>query len=282
MTVREYAEGIALMIGGTVTVKEINKPNGIVKYGITKLTDERITPVCYVDNLFNDGVGVIEAASKIKEFLDTKAPTFEIEVGNVTDFEETKSRLRARLYHQTTLAEVYRHATDYGFDDLIIIPYIQFNPEASIKVTSDLLSSWGVSADKVIDIAIENTKADVVYKNMNEILVEIMGEEALSLMPENSALLTVVTNKSKMFGAISIIYLLDTFKEKFPNGFIIIPSSVHEVIVANIKDDVSDMVRSVNASALNPEDVLSDHVYFFKGVGEDVDEYMEILKAINI
>lgn len=282
MTVRKYAEEIASMIGDTVTVKEINKPNGIVKYGITKLSDERITPVCYVDDLFNDGVSVIEAASRIKEFLNTKAPTLEIEVGNVTDFEEIKSRLRARLYHQTTRAEVYRYATDYGFDDLIIIPYIQISPEASIKVTSDLLSSWGVSADKVIDIAIENTKADVVYKSMQEILVEMMGEEALSLTPENSASLTVVTNKSKMFGAISVIYLLDAFKEKFPKGFTVVPSSVHEIIVTSIKDDISDMVRSVNASAVNPVDVLSDHVYFFKGMGEDVDEYMEILKAINM
>ena len=55
-------------------------------------------------------------------------------------------------------------------------------------------------------------------------------------------------------------------EERFPNGFVCLPSSVHEWII--ISKDLStdtmgllDMVKTINANEVLPEDQLADDVF---------------------
>ena len=52
--------------------------------------------------------------------------------------------------------------------------------------------------------------------------------------------------------------------ELFPNGYVVLPSSVHEVIVRELDmdpDELSKLVQTVNAEQVDPEEQLSNHAY---------------------
>lgn len=73
-----------------------------------------------------------------------------------------------------------------------------------------------------------------------------------------------------MFGATTVFYpgVLKELAEKHGTSLFLLPSSIHEFIV--LEDDgiydakeLKDMVQEVNSSAVLPEDVLSDNVYYY-------------------
>jgi len=63
--------------------------------------------------------------------------------------------------------------------------------------------------------------------------------------------------------AISLVIIA----EMFNTDIYILPSSIHEVIVVSsiIKsaEDLALMVKDINRTELKPEEILSDHVYFY-------------------
>lgn len=68
-------------------------------------------------------------------------------------------------------------------------------------------------------------------------------------------------------GAVAIIKAEEELKKAFPNGYIVIPSSIHEMLVmpcdAIEEDKMNDLVGDVNEHALSPEERLSNNVYKF-------------------
>ncbi len=83
--------------------------------------------------------------------------------------------------------------------------------------------------------------------------------------------LLVLTNKRKCFGASCILYrgLLEKFSERLGQGFYILPSSIHEVILlpenyVKHPDRLMKMVSEVNETQLALEDVLTDSVYYYE------------------
>ena len=76
----------------------------------------------------------------------------------------------------------------------------------------------------------------------------------------------VVTNKKRRYGAASVLKAKDELNRMFPEGYIVLPSSVHEVIVVKNDDNIkayTEMVKMVNSDVVAPEEVLSDKVYKF-------------------
>ena len=80
----------------------------------------------------------------------------------------------------------------------------------------------------------------------------------------------VLTNQNKLNGASCILYehLLELFADRLGADLYILPSSVHEVILIPATSDtsfaeLSRMVKEVNETQVSPEEILSDHVYYF-------------------
>ena len=228
----------------------------------------------------NTEITVEEAVEKVKAIMDEVKdnPINNIDVNAIGEFEKIKTQLRARLYNNRTKAEVYRPAAEYGFDDLIIVPYIELNVAKegmySVKVTERMLALWNVSKETVINTAINNTReAGYEFKSMFEVLMEMMcvpkeDRVAMATMMGGDNGMYVMSNKSRAYGAISVALFADMLKEKFPEGYIVIPSSVHEVIiipkdVSTTTKDLNSMVNEVNGTEVSPEERLGDKVYIF-------------------
>ena len=83
--------------------------------------------------------------------------------------------------------------------------------------------------------------------------------------------LYTLTNALEWNGASALLYpdVLETYANQYDCDWLIIPSSVHEVLlrpycseaeIENARSAISD----VNASLLSPDEVLSDHPYLYR------------------
>ena len=87
----------------------------------------------------------------------------------------------------------------------------------------------------------------------------------------------VHTNESGYLGAAVILYsdVLKKEYERLGENFYIIPSSIHEIIVVPEsfgmnRIEMENMLRSINASDVREEEILSDYVYYYMGKEERI------------
>ena len=80
----------------------------------------------------------------------------------------------------------------------------------------------------------------------------------------------VLSNKTKIHGAACILYenVVKDFADYLNRDIFILPSSVHEVILvpsqgAQKAQNLVEMVREVNETQVEEEEILSDSVYYF-------------------
>ena len=80
----------------------------------------------------------------------------------------------------------------------------------------------------------------------------------------------ILTNRRKRFGAAEILdkKTLRMIADRVGDGFIVLPSSLHETIVLPPKAEseyerLADMVREVNDTQVDVEERLSYHVYAY-------------------
>jgi hypothetical protein len=101
--------------------------------------------------------------------------------------------------------------------------------------------------------------------NGNREMAELMLS---SMIPPENENLYVLTNSVKTNGATALLddKIMDTIREQVGDNFYILPSSVHECLILVADDRVDPaaleaMVQKVNATEVNPQDRLSNHVY---------------------
>lgn len=128
----------------------------------------------------------------------------------------------------------------------------------------------------LLDYAQENTEKNLGFRygTMSEIVNSIfppvsMKEEFLELLTDDVPPIYIATNANNLYGSCCILYenALDIFAEMIGKNFYILPSSLHEVLL--IPDDDADaavltaMVQDVNVTSLSPDEILSNHVYYY-------------------
>lgn len=80
----------------------------------------------------------------------------------------------------------------------------------------------------------------------------------------------VLTNQLKFFGASVLLYrdILKKCSDLFKDDFYLIPSSIHEVIalpkeLVSSRENLNALIQEVNREHVAPEEILSDHFYFY-------------------
>ena len=273
MTKREYAEAIVENLNARseehqYKVTEVEKANGVIKTGIL-LTDNKIAPTVYVDGFYNEGKEVSEVATQIETIISINRVD-SLNTKDFSDYEKMKGNLRARLYNKRTKAEVFRSAKARGYDDLIIVPYAtvpEMPGNAAFKITKAILEEWGVTQSEVIDTALANSKKEILITDMKSMFIDMGMPEEQAEMMAGDAPMTIITNTTKTNGAISLMFTRNYLRRKFPNGYVVLPSSIHEVLVVPREmaeeNYMTSMVQEVNSTEVNPEEQLSDKAYVF-------------------
>lgn len=151
----------------------------------------------------------------------------------------------------------------------------------SVKITQGLLDNLKIDIEHLWETAEKNTEKELIHQTLSDVLREIlltkepdMDEELLnSIIPETDYEMYVVSNKSKTRGAAAIIcenYLNDLCNKLEIDKLIILPSSIHEIIVIPVtdhmphdNDELRKMVQEVNSTQVPAEEILSNNAYIY-------------------
>ena len=310
MTYQKFEETIVDSIndrlpkGHSLTLKPVNKNNGVVLHGLVINNGHcNISPTIYLDYYYDEykkGQSVDFLASQIISQYQRFALEDDFDISFFTDYEKCKKNISYKLINYEKNKELLKDVPHIVYLDLAIVFYclisnidsrlkaINESDTSSILIRNSHMEHWGVTVNDLFEVASVNTpkllKSEI--RNLADIVKELMEESALSpQLEEDENLLEdsrqypmyVLTNKIKLFGACCILYknLLGEFANKLESDLYIIPSSIHEVLLVpkTIECDseyLTDLIRQVNSTELDTQEVLSDHVYYYSRVDDAI------------
>lgn len=156
----------------------------------------------------------------------------------------------------------------------------------TIRVTPSLLEQIGCSEEQLHERAMENLRTKFACKatHMADLLMEMMGivdeeekELFMSDMCPADNVMYVLRNSDMAQASYAMLDtdLLDELATKLEDDLIILPSSIHEVIVVPRmdNDDVSafsGMVSDINGSEVHEDDRLSYSIYTYNRETKEV------------
>lgn len=258
-----FAEGVAKDIRNFLPAKyenaefqvmQMNKNNGVQMVGVqVRLQEENVCPVVYVEPFFNE----IRLGEPVEKVMNEIARCME-EAGNVPflhsginpmDYDSVKEHLAVMLVNTQANKRMLQEMPHENMEDLSAICYVDFPVEsndgkATMKVKNEHLKMWNVDAKEMFQQARANTQPvnTPILQSMDEMLLSIFNEEghATNLLDENvdfglrsHDMLYALTNVEKQYGASMITQpeVLNKLEQLFPEGFYVLPSSVHEVLI---------------------------------------------------
>lgn len=180
--------------------------------------------------------------------------------------EGLKSMVVARLEHIDYVRKDEFHLPIAG--DLAIVFKIKKGMTAYGRLTHDIytrLFGQNDIAETFIKILRNTAKEEpVMMKGLHGVVLEMFGIEE----DDDTDKIVVVSNEDMMFGAIAILYegVVEKLCDRLgTHKLIMIPSSIHEVIVMPYSDEaaegINSMIREINMTHVDECDRLSDHAY---------------------
>lgn len=228
------------------------------------------------------------------------------------DFEDVKGAVFFKVINKLMNHALLEKMPHVDFADLSVIFYFRLNDaseeEMSVMISYDDIKRWDISEKTLFDVATENmvNKKTVKLITLEEALFqmteELKAEEALSedsesdkslyggrsspdcatngtegVSPLKADKIYLLTCHDQLYGAACLFYpgLLKSIAAGFRSDFLIIPSSVHEVLVVSDSqgltlEDLRDMVCTVNEREVMPQEVLSYHIYRYNREGDNI------------
>ena len=269
-----------------VKLNDVMKNNGVVLRGITLMQDDsNISPTIYL-NPYYDAYenGDTTLGTVIDEVIDTYERNMinrSIDMKFFLNYETVRSRIIFKLINTEKNRELLRDVPYIPFHDLSIVFQCLVSEErfgnASILIHNVHLQLWKVNARELYECALKNTPLLQGYElaDMNTVLEEMkelggIDDEEIEDMQQEVPMY-VLSNKSRINGASCILYkdILKDFAMVVDKDLYVLPSSIHEVILlpsdgTQESEQLKEMVREINQSQVEKEEVLSDSVYYYR------------------
>ncbi len=275
--------------GASIELKQVVKNNDNVLTGISiTKPGQNICPNIYLDRAYkkyaDEDVPMEEILEElVKVRMEHEKEDFDPEI--FSDWSRAKNMVTKKLLNKEKNAEYLANKPYSEFCDLAAVYVIslpQFDGAdggmASVTVTNELLRNYGITVEELETAAKENmAKTPPVLKTMRDTLLEMMGDVPDFLLPpeEETPQMLVLTNERKCNGA-SVILDETTMKnisERLGGDYMILPSSIHELILLPGDQDTEilvNMVNEVNETQVAPEEVLSGHVYKYDAAQQKI------------
>ncbi len=266
----------------TVKTARVIKNNGKELTSLNIMEKDRnISPTIYLEYHYKDYVNGKTAEKCIAEMIEVyekyKLP-FDIHTEFIESFEAAKDRTGVRVINYDMNRAYLEDKPFYRYGDLAVVFHVRYESfkfgKGFTVITNKILKEWGVSANKLLNSALDNLKKDGELQIVN---MFVFTDEAGNLhlgkeeLPEQiGAGMYVLSTAEGVNGAAGILRtdLLQKFAERAEKDFYIIPSSIHEIILVPDFDRINlselrEMVLSVNTHQVAREEVLSNNIYFF-------------------
>lgn len=274
----------------SITIQSIPRNNHIQVDGLTILESGfNITPTIYIQEYYeklDQGQSFEAVFGQILDTYHTYRPMENIDPSFFSDFSNIQSHIVFKLIHYQRNLALLEQIPYIPFLDLAIVFYclipIGSAGNATILIKNSHLKLWNIDKQKLYLLAKQNTpflmeeSCEPLSRLLSGFLpadhdgsIDISGisKKEGSASPIS---MYVLTNQQRFLGAACLLYdeLLFDLSKKLNSDFYIIPSSIHEVILIPaspdmVPEDFTKMICEVNDTQLEPEDILSDHVYYY-------------------
>ena len=277
--------------GVKVSVKQVTKNNGVMLHSVTvSRRGTNISPNIYLDGLYaayEQGETFHRVMGEVRRIYEESKVETSIDMGFFLDYEKMKEKVVYKVIGYERNKELLSKIPHILFLDMALVFYCHAPQKelgcATILIYNSHLKMWGISKEHLYWDARKNAQSILPAKilSMEEImkavflsgLIQEDQEEEMEGNEERqkeSSRMYVLGNERKLFGAAAMFYdgVLEEFSDKIKKSFFILPSSVHEVILlpddgTRKAEDLWEMVCEINATQVEPEEVLTNAVYYF-------------------
>lgn len=291
MNFKEFTESIVELLEQktentcTVKVTEVIKNNDVHLTGVIIMREsDNICPMIYLEGAYQrypEGASLEEIAEEIMTVYEKHTHNTNMNMGFFSDFSQVEDGIRYKLINYDKNEELLKDVPHFRWHDLAVVFYYAMKEavfgKASILLYNDHLDMWGKTAEEIYCAAQCNMK-----QKMPEILVpmqELIEEMAGIKMEKTAFSLYVLTNREKLFGASAMLYSekMKELADRLESDLLILPSSLHEVLL--LPDDreqgydfYRQMVHEVNATQVDPEEILSFNLYRYDRQKAEIEE----------
>lgn len=262
----------------------VMKFNDQEHHGLTfKRGESEAAPTIYLDEAFErfkEGENINVLAMEIRgAYVDTIGMPQPQKVD--FDFDKIRDKLTVRLLEIRRNRE-YLSQTPYMTvgHGLAMVCDIKMNDGRDgswrATVTQSMLESQGYDKQELFVAAMDNARLidPPILVDMNQALFTRDAENLMlrenPIEASENAKMYVLSNESGMLGSAALFYpeAKEHIAAVIDDGYSVIPSSVHEVLIipdsAGINaDELSRMVKEANQSVVEAKDVLSDNVLHY-------------------
>lgn len=269
-----------------IQVTEVVKNNNIHLTGvvITK-RPANVSPTIYLNQYYQkyqEEGNFQQTVGEMMALYEQQAKELQLDMSFFTDFTQVKERLYHKLVHYEKNKKMLEDVPHIRWNDLAVVFYYAMEQDvvgrATITIRKEHLAIWKQEEGMLFAIAQENMRRDMpeLLVPMKELLEEMTGVE---LEKQYDVPMYVLTNKEKIFGASVLLYSekLQELAEKTGKNLLILPSSVHEVLLMPDEEDreygfYRQMVEEVNTTQVDPEEVLSCSLYCYDRQKKEIKE----------
>ena len=283
--------------GYEIVFREVTKNNGVRLHGIVITGKEsNVSPAIYIDELYEEyeagrafGYIVYDILCVYKK----NAREINMDMEFFTQFPRAKSRILYKLIHRESNQELLCEIPYVEWQDLAIVFYYAFEDEcfgkATILIKNSHMAMWGIDVPALYETARTNMLRIRPEEMLpiGQLIREFMEQkhchngrendiglpEGIDTAMERSTMMYVLSNRDRVFGASALLYSnsMKQLAGKLDKNLIILPSSVHEVILVpddgmTEKEFYKEMVREVNDTQVDPEERLSYNIYYYDRV----------------
>lgn len=159
--------------------------------------------------------------------------------------------------------------------------------EGSILIHNSHMEMWHTCMEDLFQLARVNTPVlfpwkygtlwEIVREDIRAGQEEGGGEAALQASVPDVIPMRVLTNSKRSYGAACILYpgVLEEVAQRMGGSFYILPSSIHETILLPYDgmlsvESIKEMISVVNRTQVDPEEVLSDSLYYYDAEVNDI------------
>ena len=265
MQYKELCDKITEISGMTAQETQVQKGSATIT-GIT-IGDGKIRPTIYPKD-FKD-MSIDQMAEKMVQVVKENERTdFDHVVDRLPEWDFCKDKLELCIRKKS---EKTMQITQ-DFLDLEKYVRVRIAEDATCPVTETMVNAWGVSQEEVFDNAIVPLPQVQTIESMMLGFAEEtkMIDDAVEALCSQETGIIVVTNSRRYNGSSILAYseFWKKYAEKSKTPFYILPSSIHELLIVPANGESAEtfkaMVCGINATQVQPEDQLSNHVYEYK------------------
>ena len=257
-----------------IRIEKIVNNDGVLKTAMyLKRADQNVSPVCWLNDEYSQFIKEGEDQSawfscikRLKEaFLSVQEDMAQKLAEKLPDYRKIQDQIVYRLIRKEDKEKFLENVPYLSFLDLAIVFYILETDGSGNSyyclIRKDLMRAWKVSILELMERAEKNTPHLLPPRTFR------FSDFGLL---DTSVPVKILTNESLIYGAATVLYkgVLEKLSEETGTDLILIPSSVHEVLILPDTNEIeaeelAETIKQVNDKELEPQEILSGHPYRF-------------------